>query len=227
MGGVATRYYAQLAMATPPVGPASFGSHVSLHEAGQIARGLRAATGSAAASGTGELSQPTMATRSSAAEKRALATRKTGRAATPHTPIQSSGGPVDPDRWDGMLNRLGQKYNVPPLFLKAVMLSESGGRADAIGDSGHSVGLFQLHDQGYGAGMGDTRFDPEVNAERGTRGLAEAWHAGEKAGYTGEFAVRAAYNYSFNPGGGWAYQGDSVVRHYNELLAEQGLPPLS
>ncbi|KAA0236737.1 lytic transglycosylase domain-containing protein [bacterium] len=112
------------------------------------------------------------------------------------------------------------------MFLKAVMLSESGGRSDAIGDSGHSVGLFQLHDQGYGAGMGDARFDPEINAERATRGLAEAWHAGERAGYEGEFAVRAAYNYSFNPGGGWAYQGDSVVRHYNSLLDQQGLPPL-
>jgi soluble lytic murein transglycosylase-like protein len=126
-----------------------------------------------------------------------------------------------------MLNRVGAKYNVPPLFLKAVMLSESGGRPDAIGDQGHSVGLFQLHDQGYGAGMGDARFDPETNADRAAQGLAEAWRAGEKAGFSGENAVRAAYNYSFNPGGGWAYQGDSVVGNYNQLLAEQGLPPLS
>ncbi|MGE5595916.1 MAG: transglycosylase SLT domain-containing protein, partial [Hyphomicrobiales bacterium] len=131
------------------------------------------------------------------------------------------------DRWDSLLNRLGQKYNVPPMFLKAVMLSESGGNPDAIGDNGHSVGLFQLHDQGYGAGMGDLRFDPEANADRAARGLAEAWHAVERAGYTGEYAVRAAYDYSFNPGGGFAYQGDSVVRNYNQLLAEQGLPPLS
>ncbi|MEX0784672.1 MAG: hypothetical protein WD557_18710 [Dehalococcoidia bacterium] len=38
--------------------------------------------------------------------------------------------------------------------------------------------------------------------------------------------AHVAYNYSFNPGGGFAYQGDSVVRHYNQLLAEQGLPAL-
>jgi soluble lytic murein transglycosylase-like protein len=126
-----------------------------------------------------------------------------------------------------MLNQLGQKYNVPPLFLKAVMLSESGGRSDAIGDNGHSVGLFQLHDQGYGAGMGDARFDPEANADRGARGLAEAWHAGQKSGYSGEYAVRAAYDYSFNPGGGFAYQGDSVVKHYNQLLSAQGMPALA
>lgn len=145
---------------------------------------------------------------------------------TPHTPVRSNSN-ADPDQWDGMLNRIGAKYNVPPLFLKAVMLSESGGRPDAVGDSGHSVGLFQLHDQGYGYGMGDARFDPETNAERAAKGLAEAWHAGERAGYRGEYAVRAAYNYSFNPGGGFAYQGDSVVAHYNDLLAAQGLPLLS
>ena len=65
--------------------------------------------------------------------------------------------------------------------------------------------------------MGDSRFDPEVNADRGVRGLAEAWRAGERAGYTGEYAIRAAYDYSFNPGGGWAHQGDAVVRAYNGL----------
>lgn len=150
-----------------------------------------------------------------------------GASLEPHTPITSNGSAADPDQWDSLLNRAGQKYNVPPLFLKAVMLSESGGRPDAIGDGGHSVGLFQLHDQGYGHGMGDSRFDPETNIDRAAQGLAEAWHAGQRAGHTGEYAVRAAYDYSFNPGGGFAYQGDSVVRHYNQLLAAQSLPPLT
>ncbi|MBA4181044.1 MAG: hypothetical protein C0506_10690 [Anaerolinea sp.] len=202
-------------------------AHVSLLEAGEIARqrGSSASSTSGAAFRLPDASPAPLS--SSASRQTAAASRKSaaGRSFTPHTAIQSNAN-ADPDQWDGMLNRIGKKYNVPPLFLKAVMLSESGGRPDAIGDSGHSVGLFQLHDQGYGSGMGDSRFDPEVNADRGARGLAEAWHAGEKAGFAGEHAVRAAYNYSFNPGGGWAYQGDSVVRHYNQLLAEQGLPPL-
>ncbi|MCS7295617.1 MAG: hypothetical protein NZ761_09505, partial [Dehalococcoidia bacterium] len=85
----------------------------------------------------------------------------------------------------------------------------------------------QLHDQGYGFGMGDLRFDPEANADRAARGLAEAWHACLAAGYSGEYLVRAAYDYSFNPGGGFAWQGDRVVAYLNELLAEAGLPPLS
>jgi soluble lytic murein transglycosylase-like protein len=145
----------------------------------------------------------------------------------PHTPVRPSSAGGDANRWDEMLNRLGSKHNVPPLFLKAVMLIESGGDPGAVGDSGHSVGLFQLHDQGYGHGMGDLRFDPEANADRAAKGLAEAWQAGQRAGYSGEYAVRAAYDYSFNPGGGFAYQGDKLVSTYDQLLREQGLPGLS
>ena len=199
------------------------GAHVSLREAGQIARNRSSALFSEVAAGY----QPPAA--QAVPSQRASATaagRASQRVANPHTPVQSNSS-ADPDQWDAMLNRLGQKHNVPPLFLKAVMLIESGGRPDAVGDGGHSVGLFQLHDQGYGHGMGDSRFDPEANADRAARGLAEAWQAGERAGYTGEFAVRAAYDYSFNPGGGFAYQGDALVRQYNQLRVEQGLAPVS
>lgn len=141
------------------------------------------------------------------------------------TPLRPSAS--ERDRWDELLNRVGRKYNVPPLFLKAVMLAESGGDPNAVGDGGHSVGLFQLHDQGYGYGMGDLRFDPEANADRAARGLADGWRAALRAGYEGEALVRAAYDYSFNPGGGFAWQGDRVVAILNELLAERGLPPLA
>ncbi|MCC6420579.1 MAG: transglycosylase SLT domain-containing protein [Gemmataceae bacterium] len=197
-------------------------AHVSLTEAGALARRWRSAVGTPGSGFTLPDATDVPATRATAVRRRAAAPVASF---APHTAVRSSGN-ADPDRWDETLTRLGRKYNVPPLFLKAVMLAESGGQPDAVGDSGHSVGLFQLHDQGYGAGMGDARYDPETNADRAARGLAEAWHAGERAGFSNEHAVRAAYNYSFNPGGGWAYQGDSVVRHYNQLLANQGLPPL-
>jgi soluble lytic murein transglycosylase-like protein len=203
-------------------------AHVSLYEAGRLARSLGLTGGSAGAAFSVPSPAPAQSGSATAQRARGTSAASASRTFTPHTPIQSnSNSTANPDQWDAMLNRLGQKYNVPPIFLKAVMLSESGGRADAVGDQGHSVGLFQLHDRGYGTGMGDTRFDPETNADRGAKGLAEAWHAGQNAGYTGEYAVRAAYDYSFNPGGGWAYQGDSVVRNMNELLSAQGQPPLA
>jgi hypothetical protein len=196
--------------------------HVSLHDAGRLARSQPGLSINNSPTRTSDAPPPRSANRTRIAAGRS----STGASYTPHTPVSTTGN-YSADQWDGMLNRLGAKYNVPPLFLKAVMLSESGGNPNAVGDSGHSVGLFQLHDQGYGYQMGDSRYDPEINAERAVQGLAEAWHAGERAGYQGEYAVRAAYDYSFNPGGGFAYQGDSVVRHYNQLLENQGLPPLS
>lgn len=203
-------------------------AHVSLSQAGQLARNRGAVFGTSSA--LGGLSSPSATTAGSLTSSRQPARSSSGRQSTrsaePHTPVVSN-SPSDPDQWDSLLNRMGQKYNVPPLFLKAVMLIESGGRADAVGDNGHSVGLFQLHDQGYGSSMGDLRYDPEANADRAAKGLAEAWQAGERAGYTGEYALRAAYNYSFNPGGGFAYQGDALVRTYNGLRAEQGLQPLT
>ena len=216
------------------IDPSAAGSpspaHVSLSDARAARQGLNAPS-------QGEFRLPT-----ASAGPRTVASRGTPSRSLPASKARAAGGaarqfeahtPIasrlqsDPDRWDDLLNRTGRKYNVPPLFLKAVMLAESGGRPDAVGDSGHSVGLFQLHDHGYGAGMGDTRYDAATNADRGAKGLAEAWHAGESKGYGGEYAVRKAYDYSFNPGGGFAYQGDAVVKYYNELLAEQGRAPLA
>nr|WP_297804884.1 transglycosylase SLT domain-containing protein [Tepidiforma sp.] len=198
--------------------------HVGLPAAGQHARALREGSfARALETASSEVLPPA----SPRASRPGTSAGAASRAFEPHTPIVSAAESADPDRWDGLLNRLGQKYGVPPLFLKAVMLIESGGRPDAVGDGGHSVGLFQLHDQGYGHGMGDLRFDPEANADRAARGLAASWRKVQAAGYTGEYAVRAAYDDTFNPGGGFAYQGDALVRTYNRLLQQQGLPPLS
>jgi hypothetical protein len=155
-------------------------AHVSLQQARILRTGM---TSFHVAAPSVQVTQPGAAT--SQAARQTAAPSPSGTSFEPHTPISSSGSAANPDQWDAMLNRSGQKYNVPPLFLKAVMLSESGGRPDAVGDSGHSVGLFQLHDQGYGHGMGDSRYDPETNIDRASQGLAEAWHAGQRAGYSG------------------------------------------
>jgi soluble lytic murein transglycosylase-like protein len=199
--------------------------HVPLSEAGRHARNLRGAAFSVpetrAVSPAGTTTLPGRTTPPAPGAPPGTA------ASEPHTPIASRDTNANIDRWDALLNRLGKKYNVPPLFLKAVMMIESSGRPDAIGDNGHSVGLFQLHDRGYGYGMGDLRFDPEINADRAAQGLAASWHKVQQAGYTGEFAVRAAYDDTFNPGGGFAHQGDALVRAFNQLLERQGLPPLS
>lgn len=191
-------------------------AHVSLREGGRLARGGRAFPAIDVQPGPPPFRTTAERFRLAAAAPKIEA----GEGALqvgPHTPVATAGTLGGADAWDGMLQRLGNKHNVPWLFFKAVMLSESGGRPDAVGDDGHSVGLFQLHDRGYGYGMGDSRFDPETNAARGVEGLAASWHKVTGAGFTGEERLRAAYDDTFNPGGGWAYQGDAVVRYYDAL----------
>jgi len=199
-------------------------AHVPLTLAHSLAR-----TGEGSSFTLGEARMRTDARLSSSARRSSSFVSRGEAARSPHTPVSSSAStPGDPERWDSMLARLGARYNVPPLLLKAVMLIESGGDPSAVGDNGHSVGLFQLHDQGYGHGMGDARFDPEANADRAARGLAASWHdVTVRQGLAGEVALRATYDHSFNPGGGFAYQGDALVATYNDLLAEQGIAPLT
>lgn len=203
-------------------------AHVSLHEARELAENLRTSfsisSGDSAAARVrpSRIGFPGAETRT---EQSAGSPGGASSAAGPHTAVRSYSD-AGPDSWDDLLIRIGNKYNVPWQFLKAVMISESGGRPDAVGDNGHSVGLFQLHDRGYGSGMGDARYDPETNADRGARGLAASWHKIIGGGPITEAGIRDVYDDTFNPGGGWAYQGDAVVRHYNALRAAQGEPPL-
>ena len=43
---------------------------------------------------------------------------------------------------------------------------ESGWQRDAVGDSGHAVGFWQLRDDGLGKGMGDLRYDLRHSTDR-------------------------------------------------------------
>jgi len=56
------------------------------------------------------------------------------------------------------------RVGIAPALALAMAEMESGLNPNAVGDDGHSVGLYQLHDQGMGAGMGDSRYDPRINA---------------------------------------------------------------
>src|SRR5262245_23445941 len=92
------------------------GAHVSLLEAGDIAR--KRGSLSASAEAAFQLPSSTvLPKRKTAAESASAAagSRAPKRTASPHTPVVSNSN-ADPDQWDGLLNRMGQKYNVPPMF---------------------------------------------------------------------------------------------------------------
>lgn len=56
------------------------------------------------------------------------------------------------------------RVGIDPLIAASLAKAESGFNPAAVGDAGASVGLFQLHERGQGAGMGAARLDPWVNA---------------------------------------------------------------
>lgn len=91
------------------------------------------------------------------------------------------------DQWRPMAADYGARYGVPPEFILALIGAESGGNPRAIGDAGHSVGLFQLYAPG-GVGHGLTveqRYDPVLQFERMMPRIQRAYQAGVARGLTG------------------------------------------
>ena len=90
--------------------------------------------------------------------------------------------------------RVAQEEGVDPALALAVAQQESGFNPSAVGDGGHSVGLFQLHDQGMGYGMGNARYDPETNARVAIHSLKQtsAAHPGVDPGTLAALSQRPA-----------------------------------
>jgi hypothetical protein len=68
-----------------------------------------------------------------------------------------------------IIEKVFRDAGMPDSVIAAAIVNayaESNLRAGVTGDSGHSVGLFQLHDRGGGSGMSvEERQDPEINAK--------------------------------------------------------------
>ena len=91
-------------------------------------------------------------------------------------------------------------------FLAKVMvagaLAESGGDTDAIGDEGHSVGIFQLHDHGLGHGMTVAqRKDPDLSAQRMREPYATGLRAANVLNLVGEDRAAKSYIEAERPAG--------------------------
>jgi hypothetical protein len=77
--------------------------------------------------------------------------------------LSATSGPSDVMQ---TITNVANSLGIDPAIALADAYVESKFNANAIGDNGHSVGLFQLHDAGEGAGMSIAqRENPELNAE--------------------------------------------------------------
>lgn len=80
------------------------------------------------------------------------------------------------------------RYGVDPAAMTAVGRVESGLNPNAVGDGGHSIGLFQFNDLGAGRGMSRAqRMNPAFNADTAARMFAQSGGRGLR----GAAAVRA------------------------------------
>lgn len=61
-------------------------------------------------------------------------------------------------------------------ILAAGSYAESGWNPNAVGDNGHSVGIFQMHDAGAGSGMGESRRDPNAASARMVPAYIDAYN---------------------------------------------------
>ncbi|MHB1416924.1 MAG: transglycosylase SLT domain-containing protein [Chloroflexota bacterium] len=123
----------------------------------------------------------------------------------------------DSPYWWRQIEAYARWFALDPYFVAAVVLAESSGNPAAVGDDGHSVGLMQLHDEGFGMGLSDLRYDPSLNLWKGTKALAEGM-----AKYGDPYEAYARY---YNPGGEW--QGQRVMDIYyrlRSLEAEEDAP---
>lgn len=84
--------------------------------------------------------------------------------------------------------------------LVAGALAESGGDPQAVGDDGHAVGLWQLHDQGLGAGLTvSERMDPDLSARIMVPVYAREWERWGSMGFVGEERALRTYLWAERP----------------------------
>jgi len=109
--------------------------------------------------------------------------------------------------WDVVDAATQRAGNLTVNQVLAVAWVESRGNPGAIGDDGHSLGVWQLHDEGAGSGMTDAE---RVDLLTSTR-VAIGWLS-ELVNETGTFrSAVSAYNQGL---AGWRKRGGSFNKVY-------------
>ena len=85
-------------------------------------------------------------------------------------------------------------------IMVAAALTESGGNPHAIGDDGHSAGLWQMHDRGLGAGMTlEQRMDPVIACDRMLPEFRSTFRHFSVQGLAGEELAAKTYLFTERP----------------------------
>jgi hypothetical protein len=89
-------------------------------------------------------------------------------------------------RWADLAEKYSRSSGVPKEFFLTLIQAESGGSPTALGDAGQSVGLFQLHSRGAGAGYTvEERYSPTLQFNIMTPRIQAAYLSGRTRGLSG------------------------------------------
>lgn len=107
-----------------------------------------------------------------------------------------------------IIDRIAERYapgdNEFKKIMHAIALAESGGRPDAIGDRGVSIGLYQNNMAG-GRGRGHTKvnlMNPEYNTDLAARELIRYYKQGVQKGFSGAKLTAYVSRYGQRPAAG-------------------------
>jgi hypothetical protein len=101
--------------------------------------------------------------------------------------------PATPSVEDIVRQVAGRYQFRDPDLLVATVNQESGGNARAVGDNGHSRGIFQENDRGRGAGLSpEQSFDPYASTERAIQEFNATYRPGLTRGQWAAAAQRPA-----------------------------------
>lgn len=190
-------------------------------------------TTASAATATGKAKTP-------AATATGKPTTATKAGATAPAPAAGGGVAINPTNlppdapgalaWTDYAIKYSQETGVPAEIILAIIQAESGGNQYAVGDSGASVGLFQMHDRGAGYGLTvEQRYDPAVQFEKMIPKIVAAYNQGVALGLVGrDLAVYTGY-YAEKPAAGneanYAYGYDVVTSYTSTGVVTIGAAP--
>jgi len=132
--------------------------------------------------------------------------------------------------WTDYAIQYSQQTGVPAEIILSLIQAESGGNQYIVGDGGASVGLFQLHERGVGAGLTvEQRYDPATQFDLMAPRIKAAYEQGVALGLVGrDLAVYTGY-YAEKPAAGgeanYAYAYDVVTSYLATGVATIGVAP--
>ncbi|MGE3270441.1 MAG: LysM peptidoglycan-binding domain-containing protein [Chloroflexota bacterium] len=137
--------------------------------------------------------------------------------------VDTNGGGATPrgiltvEQLFALVRRHGAAADLDKIMVAAA-LAESGGNTEAVGDGGHAVGLWQMHDLGLGHGMNrEDRHDPDKACAAMSREFRRVFAESNVSGAPREKVAVRTYVFTERPAGFPSLESDAATRFLAEF----------